>query len=58
MLSLLTESLVLRYGWVDVHDRPCQTALQFGAVAVERGWTGSLRRCGPSCGAQVNNLVD
>jgi hypothetical protein len=41
--------LVLRYGWADVRDRPCKTAVQFGAVAAQRGWTGSLRRCGPAC---------
>lgn len=41
--------LILRYGWADIHSRPCETAIQFGAVAVQRGWTGSLRRCGPSC---------
>lgn len=41
--------LVLRYGWADIRSRPCKTAIQFGAVAVQRGWTGSLRRCGPCC---------
>jgi hypothetical protein len=41
--------VVLRYGWADVHDRPCATAIQLGEVAGQRGWMGSLRRCGPTC---------
>lgn len=41
--------LVLRYGWADVYDRPCPTAVQFGDVAIQRGWTGSLRPCAPAC---------
>ncbi len=41
--------LVLRYGWADVDGRPCVTAAQFSQVAVQRGWTGSVHRCGPTC---------
>jgi hypothetical protein len=41
--------LILRYGWGDVTDRPCQVAAQIGAAAARRGWPGSLRRCGPAC---------
>jgi very-short-patch-repair endonuclease len=41
--------LVLRYGWADVSDRPCQVAAQIGEAAARRGWPGSLRRCGPAC---------
>jgi hypothetical protein len=41
--------LVLRYGWGDVTDRACQSAIQLGAVAHKRGWTGTLVPCGPSC---------
>lgn len=41
--------LVLRYGWVDVVTRPCKAAVQWGAAAIRRGWTGTLRPCGPSC---------
>jgi very-short-patch-repair endonuclease len=40
---------VLRYGWADVHGRACRVAIQFAEVAAGRGWTGTLRRCGPSC---------
>jgi hypothetical protein len=41
---------VLRYGWTDVVGRACAMAIQFGEVARKRGWTGTLRRCGPTCG--------
>jgi hypothetical protein len=41
--------LVLRYGWADVSGQPCKTAAQFAEVARQRGWPGTLRRCGPSC---------
>lgn len=41
--------LVLRYGWADVDRRPCATAAQFAEVAANRGWTGFLKRCGPTC---------
>jgi hypothetical protein len=41
--------LILRYGWADVSDRACQTAIQVGDTAAKRGWTGVLRRCGPAC---------
>jgi hypothetical protein len=40
---------VLRYGWADVDGRACHVAIQFAGVAVRHGWTGALRRCGPSC---------
>jgi very-short-patch-repair endonuclease len=41
--------VVLRYGWADIDARACQVALQVGDVARIRGWTGTLRRCGPGC---------
>lgn len=41
--------LVLRYGWADIVGRACAVAIQFGEVARKQGWTGVLRRCGPSC---------
>jgi very-short-patch-repair endonuclease len=40
---------ILRYGWADVVGRACAVAIQLGEVAAKRGWTGALRRCGPSC---------
>ena len=39
----------LRYSWSDIDRRPCQTAGQVGAALRSRGWTGSVRRCGPGC---------
>ncbi len=41
--------VILRYGWGDVSDRPCEVAAQIGAAAARRGWPGRLRRCGPAC---------
>ena len=41
--------LVLRYGWADVSNRPCDVASQIGDAAGKRGWPGVLRRCGPDC---------
>lgn len=41
--------LVLRYGWGDVTDRACQSAIQIGTAARKRGWLGSLIPCGPTC---------
>ena len=35
----------LRYGYADVHDRPCEVAGQIGEVLVGRGWPGPLERC-------------
>lgn len=41
--------VILRYGWPDVSDRPCQVAIQVGGAARSRGWPGALRRCGSAC---------
>jgi hypothetical protein len=35
----------LRYGFVDLHRRPCEIALQVGSVLIQRGWTGLPVRC-------------
>ncbi len=39
----------LRYGWADVHERPCQTAAEVAAVLRRHGWTAAARPCGPLC---------
>jgi hypothetical protein len=39
----------LRYGWADVTERPCEIAREIATVLANRGWTGTLRRCGPNC---------
>jgi hypothetical protein len=41
--------LVLRFGWGDVTDRACQSAIQLGGAARWRGWSGTLVPCGPAC---------
>ncbi|HEY1484849.1 MAG TPA: hypothetical protein VGF84_02025 [Micromonosporaceae bacterium] len=40
---------VLHFGWADVAETPCATAVQVATVPATRGWTGSVRRCGPNC---------
>ena len=40
----------LRYGYRDVREQPCATAVQVGTVLSGRGWRGRLRRCRrPDC---------
>jgi hypothetical protein len=41
----------LRYGWDDITRRACETAEQEAAALRNRGWTGTLRPCSPSCRA-------
>lgn len=41
--------VTLRYGWVDVGRRPCETAVQIAAVLRTRGWPGRARACAPAC---------
>jgi hypothetical protein len=43
--------ITLRYGWTDVAYRPCAVAAEVARALQRRGWTGSLRRCGPGCSA-------
>jgi very-short-patch-repair endonuclease len=40
---------VLRYGWIDVDRRSCQTTVQVAAVLGRLGWTGIPRPCGSAC---------
>lgn len=35
----------LRFGWDDVHSRPCRTAAQLAHVLAGRGWPGPFSRC-------------
>lgn len=41
----------LRYGWTDVTANRCQTAAEVADMLRRRGWTGTLRPCGPACQA-------
>jgi len=44
-------SVTLRFGWVDVTQYSCRTAMLIGDTLREQGWTGSLRACSPGCPA-------
>lgn len=48
--------VTLRYGWADVNERACETTLEVAAVLRLRGWTGTLRRCGPACKLPFHDL--
>ena len=37
--------ITLRYGWPDVTERACETALEVGETLRGRGWPGPLRPC-------------
>lgn len=39
----------LRYTWFDVTQRGCEIAAQLAVALRQRGWTGTLRRCGSGC---------
>jgi very-short-patch-repair endonuclease len=41
--------VTLRYSWADIVERPCQVACEIARVLRLRGWTGTVRSCGPRC---------
>jgi very-short-patch-repair endonuclease len=41
--------VTLRYAWADVTERPCRTAHEVAGALRQRGWEGSVRRCGAAC---------
>lgn len=43
---------VLRYGWADMVDRPCDVAIEQAVVLQQQGWPGPFRRC-PTCPATL-----
>jgi hypothetical protein len=47
----------LRYGWIDVNQHACQTAVQVGTVLNHLGWQQSVRPCGPLCPAARGRLA-
>jgi very-short-patch-repair endonuclease len=49
--NLVQGTRTLRYGWPDVTEHRCRTAAEIAAILRSQGWTGTLRRCGPSCTA-------
>jgi hypothetical protein len=46
--------VTLRFGLLDLVDRRCETASAVATLLRRRGWTGSLRACGPGCTAAVS----
>jgi very-short-patch-repair endonuclease len=47
--SVLAGDRVLRFGWGDVMDHPCATAVKIATVLRLDGWRGKVRGCGPGC---------
>jgi hypothetical protein len=46
-----TGRATLRYGWIDVIRRACETARLEADALRTRGWTGTLKPCSPTCRA-------
>lgn len=40
---------MLRYGWIEVDRRPCETAAQIARTLRGLGWPGPVRACRPDC---------
>lgn len=40
---------ILRYGWIEVDRRPCETAAQVAEMLGSLGWLGSAKACGIEC---------
>jgi hypothetical protein len=41
--------ITLRYGWHEVTRDPCAVAAEVASVLRSRGWSATLRGCGPTC---------
>jgi very-short-patch-repair endonuclease len=48
--ATLEGDAVLRYGFADVSERPCDVAGQVAAMLWRNGWPGAGRPCGLACG--------
>jgi hypothetical protein len=46
-----TVGSTLRYGWVDVTSRRCDSARQVHAALARRGYAGPFKPCSPTCAA-------
>lgn len=46
-----TGRATLRYGWIDVTRKACETARLEADALRTRGWTGALKPCSPTCRA-------
>jgi len=49
--NLVQGTDTMRYGWPDATEHRCRPAAEIAAVLRDRGWTGTLRACGPGCTA-------
>jgi hypothetical protein len=47
--------ITMRYCWADIIGRPCEVAGEVARVLRQRGWTGTLRICGPNCRANFHD---
>jgi hypothetical protein len=43
------DTRTLRYGWPDVTEMRCDTAVEVASLLRKHGWPGRLRPCGPAC---------
>jgi very-short-patch-repair endonuclease len=48
-INTVSGLLTLRFGLLDLGDHRCETASAVASLLRGRGWTGSLRACGPGC---------
>lgn len=53
---VLAALITLRYGWIDVLDRPCEVAAQVAAILIRHGWSGLPSRCPRCLGATESDL--
>ena len=44
-------SATLRFGWPEITQRRCESAILVADTLRDRGWAGSLRTCSPGCPA-------
>jgi hypothetical protein len=44
-------SATLRFGWPEITQRRCESAILVSDTLRDRGWAGSLRACSPGCPA-------
>lgn len=48
-ISAARGRMTLRFGWADVHRRPCESAAAVAVLLRRAGWTATPTRCGPLC---------
>ncbi|MEV0128920.1 hypothetical protein AB0H83_10680 [Dactylosporangium sp. NPDC050688] len=47
--SAVRGRMTLRFGWADVHHRPCESAAAVAVLLRRAGWQSRPTRCGPRC---------